>query len=74
MLKSKTSKLRLFIREIIGIYRFIKAKVIYKAKDHPVQKSDFSESKITKKENESFSSFFMRVENAGMKTKKESQK
>ena len=70
MLKSKTSKLRLFIREIIGIYRFIKAKVIYKAKDHPVQKSDFSESKITKKENESFSSFFMRVENVRYENKK----
>ena len=63
MFIAKTFKLRLFIREIIGIYRFIKGKLYYKASDHPVFKSDFSKSKIEKNENESFESFFMRVEN-----------
>ena len=60
--KTNTSRFRLFIREIIGLYRFFKAKKKYLSINHPVYLSDHSKSSIKQNENESFDSFFMRVE------------
>ncbi len=54
--------LRFFIREFIGIYRYFKALRLYSYHYHPVYKSDYSKSLVKRRKKESFSSFFMRVE------------
>lgn len=66
----KTSKLRFLIREFIGLYRYFKARVRYSTHDHPVFISDKSKLAIKQKKNESFKSFFMRVEDIRYDKKK----
>lgn len=58
----KTSKLRFLIREIIGLYRYFKARLRYSSHEHPVFISDKSKLAVKQEKNESFKSFFMRVE------------
>ena len=55
-------KIRFFIRELIGLYRLIKAKIDYKSKNSPVYYSDYSKNSIKRFKDESFESFFMRIE------------
>ena len=55
-------KIRLSIREFIGLYRFIKAKIVYKLRKSPVYYSDYSKDSPKRLKAESFNSFFMRVE------------
>ena len=55
-------KIRFFLRELIGLYRLIKAKIVYQSQNSPVYHSDYSNNKPIRNKDESFESFFMRVE------------
>ena len=55
-------KIRFFIREVIGLYRFIKGKIVYISQKGTVYYSDYSQNKLKRFRNESFKSFFMRIE------------
>ena len=57
----KNFNLRFFLRELIGLYRYLKAKKVYSLKNHPVNISDNSPNS-RQLNNESFESFFMRIE------------
>ena len=59
--KLRTFNPRFFIRELIGLYRYIKAKKVYSLKNHPVNISDNSPTSMNLNK-ESFESFFMRIE------------
>lgn len=52
------------VREIIGFFRYLKSKKSYKSSNNQVFCSDFSENSLTIKKDESFKSFFLRVEKA----------
>ncbi len=62
LIETKTSKLRLFLRELIGFYRYFKAKMKYRSQYHPVYKSDNPKTGLKQNHNEPFDDFFMRVE------------
>ncbi len=58
----KTSRLRLLIRELIGLYRYLKAQKVYRSKNSPVYLSDHSPVSKDQLDDESFEDFFMRIE------------
>ena len=66
----KYSSLRLIIRELIGLYRYFKAQIIYRSKNHPVYLSDFSLNSPKKKNDQDFESFFMEIEDVRNKSSK----
>ena len=55
-------KIRVTIREFIGLYRWLKSQRIYNSKTHPVYLSDRSIDSPKRLRNESFESFFMKIE------------
>ena len=53
---------RFLIRELIGLYRLIKSKKVYKSKDNSVYYSDYSKDSPKQLKGETFKSYFMRIE------------
>ena len=64
LLKKIQTKLKFKVRELIGLYRYLKSKKSYKLVNNAVFNSDLSENSVKLKKNESFQSFFLRVEDA----------
>ena len=60
--KKQTFSLRLIIRELIGLYRYLKSQINYRSKNHPVYLSDFSKNSFKDANDQTFESFFMQVE------------